>query len=354
MVHRRGKKHDDEDVDKAGRPKDIPRGVALTKEEGDRLGKAARGQKMLRDEDTFTEAIAREDERDKSLRAAKATVDAGKETAEAQAQAQAQGPAQPIGVLQEDFRGLDVTGKPVVFLAGTPVTEEIAQQLGLTRDSPQVQQADIVAEGTAIAAGSLALGPLGSLSSRVGNFLSRSRAAGKIAQSSKAKEVLKSPGQVKSSVGKLGKRSIFLMSFFGFGASKLTTDLLLSGAKNIEGDANQLGERLTKIPETTSNGFKLDEDNNPSLYTHAMGLADIKEAEEGLNDAAEALKVSSIGNFFLKLTSTHKGAVQAVETQLTEVGAAESKIFKQIANPSEAYLNTLEFWADVDLLEDEE
>ena len=250
---------------------------------------------------------------------------------------------------------------------------DVPTAINLNEGQAQFLGQAVPAAGGALVAAFGAQAALQAVAPAVGNFLGKfapktatavKTAAAKAAPGSRAlgtnpralgtnpravQAVLTAPSKLRAAAGFLKGGVAAAATLFGLNQVKsVGTDLLLAESKKVRSKVGLVGERLTKIPETSSHGFTV-EDGVVKEYTHAMALKDIADTKQTLLDAEQQLQQASIGNAFLKLKGDHDLAMDEVEKQLIEIGVAQSKVLEQIAAPSEKSLAVKEFWEGVDL-----
>ena len=205
--------------------------------------------------------------------------------------------------------------------------------------------------GTAVAGGIAGTAVAASgLSSAVSNFLAKSFTSGKVATSTTT--VLQAPAKARAGASLLKISALSILGYSGLGSVKsVVSNVLTKKITGIEAEVTKVGEQLTKIPEGSSLGFSIDEDGNLYEYTQTMALQDIEEVEQSLIDAETALQTASIGQTILKITGKYNLAQAEIDKQKREIIVARGKVLNQIVNPSEALLNSRDFWRGTELLE---
>jgi len=293
--------------------------------------------------------------------------------------------ARGAGVLQRDITITNEFGEEQTIPAGSFIDAQQAANLGLTTKSPGQQQGEAFLQAGTIAAS--AASPaivgggtrlVGSISRLLGRAFSRgaarattrgvarattgggSRALGTnpralgtnpraIAASSGG--VLQAPNKVKGSLKGIGlTNAILLGGFLGIPSAKtLSSKVINRNVDRIEAEVSKLGEQLTKIPETHSLGFSIDENGELFEYDSTVALAEINEIERILLESERSLQTSGIGNTLLKLSGKLTTAQFEIDKQKRELAVARGKVLRNIANPSETLLNTRELFRMFDV-----
>lgn len=290
-------------------------------------------------------------------------------------------PTEGTGVTTEDITTTDELGRETTIPAGTIISSEQAQRLGLTSKNFAEQEVERNVNALAIGASATPAGLGTGLATKTGGFLSRvfartraattTRAAGPGSRAlgtnpralgtnprallAKSSGVLQAPGRAAAIKNKITLTNVVIVSsLFGLGRGTIAT-ALTGNIGRLETETSKLGEQLTKIPEAARNGFALDDDENLFEYTDTIALAEVADIKQTLFESQRILQTAGIRQTILKLGGRYRTTQSEIDKQLREVGVAEGKIFANIANPSPALENTRDLFRQftVDEAEDE-
>jgi len=181
------------------------------------------------------------------------------------------------------------------------------------------------------------------------SFLTRAAEKGAIYKG--GSEVLKASAKSKAINSNILLAAGTILAYSGLGSIKdISKNLLTKKVEAIEGEVGKVGEQLTKIAEAQRLGFSIDESGKVFEYTAELALQDVDDIEQSLEEAETALQTSIIGQAYLKLTGRYQKTQLEIDKQKKEIRVARAKILSTEANPSEALLNSRDFFREVELI----